>query len=79
MVIDVFRHNLRAAIHAHPMRMTDICKVAGYNETYVRKVLGGKYNPTLLFAECMATAVNKKITELLERTEDGSDTNRVAV
>ena len=75
MAIEFFRPNLRAAMRAHPMKMYDICKKAGYSYAYVRKVLAGRSNPTLLFAECMAVALDKTLIELLERQGDGVDTN----
>ena len=65
MVLETFRANLRQAMREHPMTQVQICRRAGYNVTYVRKVLCGRYNPTLLFAECMATAVDKSLVDLL--------------
>ncbi len=64
-----FRHNLREAMRSHHLTHDQISRRAGYNVTYVRKVLAGRYNPTLLFAECMAFAVDKSLIDLLTEEE----------
>lgn len=64
------RKNLRAAMRDSPLTIREICRKAGYNESYVRKVVGGtRYNPTILFAECMATAAGVSLADLLGLTE----------
>lgn len=64
--LSLFRANLRSAMRAHPMTAEQIARRAGYAPAYVRKVLAGRANPTLLFADCMAQAVGKRLPELLE-------------
>ena len=63
---DTFRHNLERAIAAHPGTFVSICTKAGYDCGYVRKVLTSKkVNPTLLFVECMAGALDLDPLDLL--------------
>lgn len=70
MILTDFRTNLRAAMRSHPMTAVEICRKAGYNPCYVRKVLAGRYNPTLMFAECMANALNTTVTQLIEQRDN---------
>ena len=66
-----FRTNLRTAMKSSPMLIKDICRKAGYDPAYVRKVVSSnKVNPSILFAECMANAVGIKLTDLLQEKED---------
>lgn len=66
-----FRKNLRAAMKASPMLIKDICKKAGYDISYVRKVVGtNQVNPTILFAECMAQAVGVELVDLFKEKEN---------
>lgn len=63
---DTFRRNLESAIAAHPSTFVSICTKAGYDCGYVRKVLTSKkVNPTLLFVECMAGALDLDPLDLL--------------
>ena len=62
-----FRANLRRAMQAHPDKRMVICRKAGYSEGYVGHVLSGRRpNPTLLFVECMATALGVSVADLLK-------------
>lgn len=62
-----FRANLRRAIEAHPHTKAAICRKAGYDRGYVRRVITGeKPNPTLLFVECMATALGVSVADMLK-------------
>jgi transcriptional regulator with XRE-family HTH domain len=62
-----FRTNLARAIEEHPDKMTAICRRAGYDRNYVRRVvIGARPNPTLLFVECMAGALGVDPLELLK-------------
>lgn len=67
MLGNKFRENLRAAMRAHPDKALTICHRAGYDYSYVRKVLcGARPNPTLLFVESMAGALGRDPVELLK-------------
>jgi len=66
MLYETFRHNLRAAIKAHPLPLKAISHKAGYNYSYIRAVMSGKKaNPTLLFVESMAGALEVTPQDLL--------------
>lgn len=66
---DAFRDNLESAIAGYPGTFVSICKKAGYDRRYVRKVLTkAKANPTLLFVECMAGALGVDPLDLLGRS-----------
>ncbi len=70
-IFPTFRENLRAAIKAHPLPTKAICFKAGYNYAYVRKVMSGsKTNPTLLFVESMANAMDLTAWDLLREKND---------
>lgn len=71
-ILPVFRENLRAAIKAHPLPTKAICFKAGYNYSYIRKVISGsKTNPTLQLVESMANAMGLTAWDLLkEPTND---------
>lgn len=63
---EAFRHNLSIAIADYPDTFQSICDRAGYNRGYVRKVLTSvNSNPTLLFVECMAGALDIDPLDLL--------------
>lgn len=67
---DAFRANLRRAMQAHPDKVGVICRRAGYDAGYVRRVItGARANPTLLFVECMATALGVSVADLLKGYE----------
>lgn len=67
MLNAVFRANLGRAMQAHPDKVEAICRRAGYSSSYVRRVIAGrKPNPTLLFVECMATALDASVADLLK-------------
>jgi hypothetical protein len=54
-----FRNALASALDASPETFTAVCKRAGYSTCYVRRILvGAKPNPTLLFVESMAAALD---------------------
>jgi len=60
------RENLIAAIARHPDSFRAVCDRAGYDTTYVRRILKGeKHNPTLYFVECLAEAVGEDPLKLL--------------
>lgn len=62
-----FRANLSAAIESHPDKTWVICERAGYDVSYVRRVLSGaRPNPTLLFVESMAGALGVEVLDLLK-------------
>ena len=64
------RGELSAAIKAHPDTFAAICERAGYSTSYARRVIRGEQrNPTLLFVECMATALRKNPLDLLVESE----------
>lgn len=64
------RSELNAAIKAHPDTFAAICERAGYSISYARRVLTGEQrNPTLMFVECMATALRKNPLDLLVESE----------
>ena len=69
MLLDTFRQNLRAAMRSSPMTADQICKRAGYNDRYVRRILAGHHNPTLLFVECMAITLDITVEQLLKPIE----------
>ena len=62
-----FRHNLRAALRAHPMPLKVIAHRAQYSESHIRKVLSGsKPNPSLKFVDRLAQALGVDPLELLK-------------
>jgi transcriptional regulator with XRE-family HTH domain len=67
MLNNKFRENLRAAMRAHPDKALTICHRAGYDYSYVRKVLSGaRPNPTLQFVDSMAGALGLDPLDLLK-------------
>ena len=67
---DTFRSNLENAIAHHPSTFQATCDKAGYNRGYVAKVLTKKRsNPTLLFVECMAGALDVNPLDLLAKRQ----------
>lgn len=69
MLSDTFRSNLRSAMRSNRLTGAEISRRAGYSYCYVRKVLAGRQNPTLLFVECMAEAVGEDVARLLQPIE----------
>ncbi len=62
-----FRVRLAAAIRSHPDKTLAICQRAGYDPSYVSRVLSGaRPNPTLLFVESMAGALGVEVWDLLK-------------
>lgn len=60
------RANLTTAIAEYSGSFVLLCSKAGYDPTYVRRILKGeKHNPTLYFIECMAAALGADPLELL--------------
>lgn len=60
------RANLEAAIAEYPGSLASLCSKAGYDPTYVRRIVKGEMqNPTIYFVECMAAALGTDPLELL--------------
>ncbi len=62
-----FRANLAKTIRKHPDKTLVICQRAGYDPSYVSRVVSGaRPNPTLQFVECMAGALGVEVWDLLK-------------
>lgn len=66
-MLQVFRENLRRSIASSELPLVTICDRAGYSTSYIRRILNGdKNNPTLLFVESIAAALDVNPFNLLE-------------
>lgn len=63
--MQLFRDRVRRILEARHITIKDLADTAGTNRPYLSKVLSGRHDPTIPFAEEVAKALGVNLVELL--------------
>ena len=72
--MEVFRNRVKRLLEAKEMTIQDLADAAGTNRPYLSRVLSGKSDPTIPYAESIAAALDAKLADLISSEKKSKKT-----